>query len=197
MNNEDFFGSSSPAPRYADVMLDLESGGVEPTAPILAIGAVSFDFKELKLGERFYVTVDLQSCIDQGAVLEAGTFMWWMQQSDQARQALTVGQRVHINEAMHQFGRFLTDKCAPEDHVKIWGNGVDFDCVLLKAHYRRAGLDAPWRFWNQRCFRTVKGLYPNVEPVARTGTHHNALDDAIWQVEHLFAVRRALREKKQ
>lgn len=196
MSNDDFFGSGQGA-RLPDVMLDIESAGVRPTAPILSIGAVSFDQRELVMGDRFYVNVDLQSCLDNGAVIEAGTFLWWLSQSDDARSALTTGMKVHINEAMHQFGQFLHDKCASTRDVRIWGCGPDFDCVLLGEHYRRAGLEQPWQFWNQRCFRTIKGLYPNVEPAQRVGAHHNALDDAIHQVEHLFAIRRHLREKKQ
>jgi hypothetical protein len=152
--------------------------------------------RELMLGERFYVNVDLQSCVDGGAVLEPGSFMWWLEQSDDARKALRTGQRLHINEAMIQFTSFLHDKCAAQKDVRVWGNGADFDCVMLKEHYRRARLEAPWTYRNQRCFRTLKALYPNVEPVYGTGTHHNALDDAIWQVEHLFSIRRALRSKQ-
>lgn len=197
MSNDDFFGGSEPPCRFPDVMLDLETAGVRPSAPILAIGAVSFDMRELKLGDRFYVNVDLQSCLDNGAVIEAGTFLWWLSQSDDARKALTTGQKRHINEALHQFTSFLHDKCAPQKDVRVWGNGPDADCVWLNEHYRRAGLETPWMFWNQHCFRTLKRLYPNVEPAPRTGTHHNALDDAIYQVEHLFAIRRTLREKKQ
>lgn len=197
MSNDDFFGGNEPPCRFPDVMLDLEAAGVRPTAPILAIGAVSFDMRELKLGDRFYVNVDLQSCLDNGAVIEAGTFLWWLSQSDDARKAITTGQKRHINEALHQFASFLHDKCAPQKDVRVWGCGSDFDCVLTREHYSRAGLETPWMFWNSRCFRTLKGLYPNVEPAPRTGTHHNALDDAIYQVEHLFAIRRTLREKKQ
>lgn len=196
MSNDDFFGNEPPA-RFPDVMLDLETGGVRPSAPILAIGAISFDMRELKLGDRFYVNVDLQSCIDNGAVLEADTFMWWLRQSDDARKSLTNGQRLHINEAMQQFSQFLHDKCAAQKDVRIWGNGPDFDCVTLSEHYRRALFEVPWTFRNQRCFRTLKALYPNVEPTQGDGTHHNALDDAIWQVEHLFAIRRTLRKEKQ
>lgn len=44
-----------------------------------------------------------------------------------------------------------------------------------------------------RCFRTLKNLWPHIEPAKRTGTHHNALDDAIWQTEHIFTIRRSLR----
>jgi exodeoxyribonuclease VIII len=45
----------------------------------------------------------------------------------------------------------------------------------------------PWRHWNDRCYRTVKSLYPDVK-LERVGTHHNAVDDAESQARHLIAM---------
>jgi inhibitor of KinA sporulation pathway (predicted exonuclease) len=35
------------------------------------------------------------------------------------------------------------------------------------------------------CFRAVKNLFKDVIAPPKTGTHHNALDDAINQTKHL------------
>lgn len=45
-------------------------------------------------------------------------------------------------------------------------------------------LELPWKFWNDRCYRTVSAGFPRRQ---QTGTHHNALDDAISQTKHLLA----------
>jgi inhibitor of KinA sporulation pathway (predicted exonuclease) len=47
-------------------------------------------------------------------------------------------------------------------------------------------MQAPWKFYNDRCYRTLKAMYPHIKMPKRTGTHHNALDDAISQVNHLI-----------
>ena len=53
--------------------------------------------------------------------------------------------------------------------------------------YDRAMRHRPWKFWNDRCYRTIKSMHPEV-PMPRTGTHHNALDDAKTQALHLMAI---------
>ncbi len=69
----------------------------------------------------------------------------------------------------------------------MWGNGSDFDNTLLEEAYRATGIKPPWRFTGNRCYRTVKNLFPDVwvDPV---GTAHNALDDATYQANHLIAI---------
>lgn len=57
---------------------------------------------------------------------------------------------------------------------------------------RAAGLEQPWAFWNDRCYRTLKAR--SELKIARTGTHHNALDDAKSQALHLITIWRAERE---
>jgi len=69
----------------------------------------------------------------------------------------------------------------------MWGNGASFDNVILSETYLRLGMKAPWPFWKNKCYRTAKGMYPAVE-INRSGTHHNALDDARSQAEHLIAI---------
>jgi inhibitor of KinA sporulation pathway (predicted exonuclease) len=69
----------------------------------------------------------------------------------------------------------------------VWGNGADFDNPILAAAYRATGISQGWKPYNGRCYRTIKNLAPQVRLV-RTGTHHNALDDARAQAQHLLDI---------
>lgn len=178
--------------KFPDVMVDLETAGNRPHAPITAIGAVSFDARAGLLGETFYAPVDLRTSAIGDAKIDPDTFLWWLEQSEPARRGITDGERLPISVALCNFTNWLHEKCAPQSAVRIWGNGAAFDNVILAETYRRAGLLKPWMFWNDRCFRTMKAMYPNID-MARTGTHHNALDDAISQAEHLIHIRKTLR----
>ncbi|MES3575777.1 3'-5' exonuclease [Enterobacter cloacae] len=51
-----------------DLMIDLESMGKKPNAPIVSIGAVFFNPHTGELGQEFYTAVSLESAMDQGAV---------------------------------------------------------------------------------------------------------------------------------
>jgi len=67
----------------------------------------------------------------------------------------------------------------------VWGNGANFDNVILAEAYRRLDMKLPWHFTQDRCFRTIKSKYWYVDMV-RTGTHHNAAGDAMSQANHLI-----------
>jgi exodeoxyribonuclease VIII len=73
------------------------------------------------------------------------------------------------------------------EDVKIWGNGASFDNVILANAYRRNDLNIPWKYYNDRCYRTMKSLAPHIK-MEREGTHHNALSDAISQANHLIRI---------
>lgn len=169
------------------IMLDLETMGSGPDAAIIAIGAVEFDLDKQKLGKEFYVTVDLTSSVEHGGVIDPGTVLWWMKQSDEARRMFQLTNK-HIVTALTDFVDFIS-ACAPKKDITVWGNGAAFDNVILSSAFRRIGAPAPWEFWNDRCYRTVKALRPDIK-MKREGTHHNALDDARDQTKHLFEILR-------
>mgnify|MGYP006408929027 CR=1 FL=1 len=68
------------------IMIDLETMGTRPDAPIISIGAVAFDANGPL--DSFYAGVNLGSSVNSGAKIDASTVLWWMQQSDEARAAL-------------------------------------------------------------------------------------------------------------
>lgn len=168
-----------------NVMLDLEAMGNGPDAAIIAIGAVEFDMAARVIGERFYVVVDLESSVANGGVITPSTVLWWMEQSQAARDAFRA-KGEHICVALGQFSGWLENR-APKKDRKIWGNGAAFDNVILASAYRRAQLDVPWEFWNDQCYRTAKAMLPYA-PLVRVGTYHNAADDAATQANHLLAM---------
>ncbi len=106
-----------------------------------------------------------------------------MRQSDEARKYIC-GDGLPLRQVLSEFSEWL-DSLGEEP--KVWGNGAAFDNVILAQAYRRAGLSVPWPYWNDRCYRTVKAMRPDVR-MDRTGTHHNAIDDATSQARHLIAL---------
>lgn len=161
------------------VMLDLETLGQKPGSVIVALGAVKFCNGEIT--SSFYERVDPESCISLGLRMDVSTVMWWLGRADAARLEITKHGEP-LSAVLMRFTEWLADEDA-----EIWGNGAAFDNVLLADAYDRAQLPRPWKFWNDRCYRTMKSLRPDV-PMPRAGTHHNALDDAKSQALHLMAI---------
>jgi hypothetical protein len=177
-----------------DVAIDLETMSTRSDAAICAIGAVAFSLTKLELGDRFYTTIDLRSCEAAGLRIDADTVTWWMKQGDAARNTLTRNTEP-LTAALGGFTAFLMG-CGPTSEIKVWGNGPSFDNAILANAYRAAGIPMPWKYWNDRCCRTLAGMFPTIEKQRREGTHHNALDDAIYQAQHLLHVRRTVAARK-
>lgn len=165
----------------SDVMVDLETMGNGSNAAIVAIGAVEFCPKA-GLGRAFYEKVSLQSSVAHGLSIDASTVVWWLQQSDEARAELTKSGAVELPLAIRMFTSYL-QSLGDSKALKIWGNGATFDNVILRSAYKAVKEEAPWAFWNDRCFRTLKAMNSSVALPVRGGVHHNALDDAKYQAE--------------
>jgi exodeoxyribonuclease VIII len=168
-----------------DVMLDLETMGNGPRSAIVAIGAVRFDIARNHIGDRFYAAVDLASSVAMGGEMDPSTVLWWMRQSDSARSAFERPGAL-LSAALMQFTAWLHDCGSPND-VRVWGNGAAFDNVILASAYRCGNMPLPWRYWNDRCYRTIRAQHPGVK-LERVGVHHNAADDAESQARHLLAM---------
>lgn len=172
------------------ILVDLETMGVTPGSAIISIGAVKFSDRGWD-SNTFYERISLKSNMAHGLTLDADTLMWWMKQSDEARAEVTNLENRNLASVLQEFKvwmltRLRENPVNPKD-VELWGNGASFDNAILGAAYDVCGIDAPWeRDRGNRCYRTVKALHPDMPLEKRTGTHHNALDDAISQAEHLI-----------
>jgi len=163
------------------VMLDLETMGNGPSAAIVAIGAVSFSVEDGVLDE-FYKVVDLETSVLAGGIMDPSTVLWWLHQSKEAREQLAK-QECSIELVLAEFKEWL-----PQD-AEVWGNGAAFDNVILASAYHRLNLDAPWKHWEDRCYRTMKAMYRSI-PRVRPEVPHHALYDAKAQAEHLINIAR-------
>jgi len=162
-------------------MLDIETMGNGSQAAIIAIGAAAFDLNGVHA--KFYAQCSLESSVDAGLVMDPSTVIWWLKQSDQARAAFADNDAApHLAIALSDFAQFCRDVGVDQ----VWGNGASFDNVVLGNAYKRNYLPIPWGRAD-RCYRTIKSLYPAVKLV-RTGTHHNAVDDAESQAVHLIDI---------
>lgn len=195
------------------VMLDIETLDLKPTAAVLSIAATFFDPLTGALGDSFNEQINLKSCTDLGLTVDPETIMWWMEQSKDAQNAFKGNNKAaSLPEVLLKFHQWMDVRrkaltAAGEDGVSVWGNGKDFDCVIVENAYRVTGLKhlRPWAFWETMDVRTI------VELGAMAGTHnfkkitidnfhgvkHNALDDVRNQIKYVVAYMQALVGKKE
>lgn len=173
----------------ASVMVDLETLGVGPRAPIASIGAVKMDFESGTLGDKFYRSIDITGYQnDPNFEIDYTTLKWWLAQGPSVIQSTFLGETVSLIRALADFSEFVSN-----DRYEIWGNGSDFDNVILAYAYEAAGYKAPWSFSRNRCYRTMKNLGVGAAKPERMGDHHNALDDAVFQAQHLINIMKVIK----
>jgi exodeoxyribonuclease VIII len=170
-------------------MLDLETLSSAPDAAIVAIGACTFAIDDPNfIRSTLSVAIDARSSQHMGGRIDGDTVSWWLGQPERARSALLTD-RKKISDALLDFvGWVKRQSAAP----RIWGNGATFDNVILRQTFERANIDAPWSHRDDRCYRTLKNLRPDIEFVPY-GTHHNALDDAFAQASHAERILAAMK----
>ncbi|MFA7963010.1 3'-5' exoribonuclease domain-containing protein, partial [Escherichia coli] len=170
------------------LMIDLETMGKNPDAPIISIGAIFFDPQTGDMGPEFSKTIDLDTA---GGVIDRDVIKWWLKQSREAQSAIMTDE-IPLDDALLQLREFIAENSG-EFFVQVWGNGANFDNVILRRSYERQGIPCPWRYCNDRDVRTIVELGKAIDFDARTaipfeGERHNALDDARYQAKYVSAI---------
>ncbi|EEQ1567372.1 3'-5' exoribonuclease [Escherichia coli] len=170
------------------LMIDLETMGTGPDAQIASIGAVFFDPQTGEMGPVFNKTIDMKT---GGGTVNISTIEWWLQQSSEARTAILTD-KIPMDDALLQFREFI-DENSGEFFVQVWGNGSNFDNVILRRSYERQEIPCPWRYTNDRDVRTIVALGLVMDFDARSvitfeGERHNALHDARYQAKYVSAI---------
>jgi hypothetical protein len=150
---------------------------------------------EPALREEFYTAIQPDQA-EWGRTISGDTVSWWMKQSELARSVINDKDAIKLPEALEKFSQWCGDS-----NTEMWGNGADFDCVILSNAYYGCGLKKPWSYSNNRCYRTLKNLgikLDSGEGISRTemGEHHNALADAKYQAHYAVAYLRQLDKMK-
>ncbi|AUR82284.1 ribonuclease H-like domain protein [Vibrio phage 1.022.O._10N.286.45.A10] len=175
-------------------VVDEESMSTEPNAAILAIGATMID--DLEAVDRFYVNVDLQSCLAVGLHESESTRNWWKKQSATAFEA-TQTNCVPIQTALQMWSDWVGKHGGKS--VRLMGNGPCADNMWLNSAYKACGMVNPVPFWNDICHRTLNwigGQWLGVtkEDVSFKGVKHHAGDDAEHEAQHAIMVLDALQD---
>lgn len=168
-----------------DLMIDLETLGTKVNSPVIAVGGCFFDIRTGEIGRTFDAAIDITDALRFGKA-DGETFKWWLQQSDDARMKVVRG-RATSDKVMKSFFDFVMSSNAGTKNLRVWSNGASFDVPMMEYCFGRIiEKSPPWSFWNVRDCRTIKDIANAVGHEfsgQRKGTHHSALDDAIFQAE--------------
>lgn len=165
-------------------MIDIETLGTGPQAPIIQIGVARFDNIAV-LASKCWDVVPLAD-----SVYDYDTVRWWMDQVGRGTPFPGVGVPLETVLVEH-LPTFMRDP------GEVWAHPPTFDLTILQSAYQRLGHDCPWSWTVQRDTKTLRlacklvGL--QVER-PRAETAHDARSDAIAQAEWVIAMKRGLKD---
>jgi exodeoxyribonuclease VIII len=172
------------------VMIDLETLGRRPGCAIASIGAMDFDPLNVRFSApSFYCVIDWPAC---GLEIERETFAWWLAQSkDACAELMNTADAIPLIHALSNLSGYLGE--GADDDLVLWCQGASFDFGILGAAYDHCGMARPWRYWQERCARTIRKVAGVPEPERAEADKHHALRDAAHQVRCVQAALKALR----
>ena len=181
---------------FIDVMLDIETLGVENGAQVIQIAAVGF-----KLGEEFergkYPSINSMldiSTVGDKLELELGTLKFWTANADHAQtfnKLLSVNTGCTEEKMVHDIHEFLSMLERKYEQVRVWGNGIIFDNVKVENLFSKYEIYSPIKHYNHRDVRTIMDLasiksgltLAELRDQFKDGIErHDALDDCIYQI---------------
>lgn len=178
------------------IMLDIETLGTTPGAPILQIGALRFSpsgvppllkpspqvAKNTADADVFFRNITLKSNFDLGLLeITQGAIEFWLTESRETAAGLFKG-AVPIRQALSDLWKWVD----MEDYDGIWAHGASFDMpILSEAYYASYQQErVPWRYRAIRDTRTLFSVaFPDEKLPEPPGVieKHNALMDSYRQ----------------
>lgn len=168
------------------VMGDIETLSLEEDPIILSIGGVKFDGDTII--DKFHVGIDPVDAQRYGLKIDAATAWgyWCDPKRDEARKRLWDLPKIDMFAAIDGFAIWCNE--TPLDQRgSFWGKGATFDNVRVKNVFKALGLEYPFTYRQDECYRTLANRCPDVV-YEQVGVAHDALDDAMSQALHLQAI---------
>ena len=165
-----------------NLMLDLETTGTESGCCILSVALVPFAYDSSLHLDSFYETISHRSSKNFGFFDQADTLTWWDKQKKEIQEEAFSGTR-SADAVLESVSHYMRGFGEPKE-INVWGNGKDFDNVILTRYFKQLVMKLPWHYGNNWCYRDFTKLYPMVPKLANSSAH-NALADAQAQASHL------------
>lgn len=167
------------------VMIDLETLGTKSTSVFLSIAAVPFDPVAGCRGDAFVRNVDLQSAMDTGLTIDASTLKWWLEQRPDIMKRM-FHNASELLEVMGEFHEWWNK----HQFIYPWGNSASFDLKILEHGFHKVNMELPWKFYNERCYRTMAAIFPVDLP--KPDEAHDPVVDCTYQIKKLQRIYRNL-----
>jgi hypothetical protein len=176
-----------------NIMLDIETLSTDSNGVITTISAVQFDLVTGDIGESFEIALKISEQVDKGAIIDIPTVVWWMSQSEEAIIAMLRLKKQDVNLALLAFNNWISSLNIQINNMKLWGNGVSFDNVMVRNLYKRHDIAFILPYWCDNDVRTLVTI-GNIDTrdYKFEGVKHNGIDDCKHQIKYCHAAYKGL-----
>jgi hypothetical protein len=178
-----------------NISVDLETASTANNAAILSIGATLISVpldSGVNVNAEFYAKATLVGQADTGFDVSKSTMEWWNLQDAAVREETFSGTE-HVSKLLLTFSNWLSDVSNQGTYrINIFSNGANFDGVILRNAYDLIGMQVPFKFYGELCYRTMATIFDFPMPKPPVGEAHNALSDARQQGYNLGSLLLAL-----
>jgi hypothetical protein len=125
------------------------------------------------------MNVELESALKAGRTISASTLQWWLTQRPEIMKKM-FDSPAPLSRVLEGLARFF----ALNQLVYPWGNSAGFDLGMTADAYTKAGLALPWRYTNERCYRTVRSM-SDLKRGTKPENAHDPVADCHYQISEL------------
>lgn len=181
-----------------DIIVDLETLGTDVDSTVIQIAASEFDITTGELvGDSFESCLDLTYCRD--IKVSGSTLSFWLKDkhNQQTLQEILVkGKYCSESQMWNAFYSWLIKKSIEcNGELKLWGNGISFDNMIIRHHLGKERYSQAVKFWNERDARTLVDMYCRKAKISDRDfknsipneNKHDAMSDIIWEAKFLSA----------
>lgn len=160
-----------------DLMVDIETLGIEFNSVITQIGACYFNLETGEIYEKFLVNISIQDCLNHGLIVNGDAIKFWLNQLNRS----FLESPVELSKALQMFRDF----CKINKKAHIWSHST-FDITIITNAYRAIKQGIPFSYKNICDIRTLVYLANNKKEKTKKGDEktHNGLEDCIYQVKY-------------
>lgn len=169
------------------IMTDIETLGTIEGATIFQIAAASFDIRTGEVKDKIDLKLNINTV--ENLKVEGGTLQWWLKTDKELLTKLLQEGTLTEIEMFTQFNDWIEKQ---EGSPKLWGNGILFDNLKLKAKFEDLGMKYPIFYRNDRDVRTILALASEFSGISENEIRenvqdeneraHDALDDVTKQI---------------
>ena len=188
----------SDRPVYTDIMIDIETTGLEPNRnAILQIGAVKFNKDTQEVSPDFF---NMSLSMMPWRSWDQGTLSWWRNQKPGLLESIMLQQKPY-KEVMEAFQVYVNEANKDllgrthQQGIRFWSKPTHFDFMFIAGYFSDCGLVNPLSYRDANDMNSyIRGLYYPEQvdmdlerSVLHNGDAHDGLQDCFYQLKILFA----------